>query len=114
MRTAEECRAALESLTARISGMDPDARSAHLADRTLSCHIPDLGITFVTRLAPDGAAPVRLAAPGEPAAQVRFTADSDVVVKVAADPSSFGRAWLRGQIRVAGSLLDLLRLRNLR
>jgi predicted lipid carrier protein YhbT len=113
MRTAEECRAALEVLTARISEMDAGVRSAHLADRTLSCRIPDLGLTFVTRLGPDGAAPVRQALPGEPSAQVRFTADSDVVVAVAADPSSFARAWLRGQVKVAGSVLDVLRLRSL-
>ena len=49
MATAEECRKALEGLTARISEMDPAQRAANLEDRTLSCEIPDLGVTFVTR-----------------------------------------------------------------
>ena len=50
MATAEECRAALETLTGRISELDAERRSAYLADRTLSCRVPDLGVTFVTRI----------------------------------------------------------------
>ena len=113
MATAEECRKALEGLTARISGMSSEDRAAFLADRTLSCEIPDLGVTFVTRLGPDGADPVREAAAGEGAAQVRFVANSDVVVSIADDPGSFARAWLTGRLKVQGNVFDLLRLRKL-
>jgi hypothetical protein len=113
MATAEECRTALESLTARIAEMDAKDRASHLLDRTLSCRIPDLGVTFMTRLRPDGADPVAEAANGAPPAQVRFTADSDVVVAVAADPGTFVRAWLTGKLRVQGSPRDLLYLRRL-
>jgi hypothetical protein len=113
MATAEECRKALESLTARISDMSADDRATFLADRTLSCGIPDLGVTFLTRLGPDGAEPVREAAAGVSPAQVRFTANSDVVVSVARDPGSFARAWLTGRLKVQGNVFDLLRLRKL-
>jgi hypothetical protein len=113
MATAEECRKALENLTARISDMSSEDRAAFLADRTLSCEIPDLGVTFVTRLGPDGADPVREAAAGEPAAQVRFVANSDVVVSIADDPGSFARAWLTGRLKIHANVLDLLRLRRL-
>jgi predicted lipid carrier protein YhbT len=113
MATAQECRTALESLTARLSSLDPKERSAHLADRTLSCRVPDLGVTFLTRLSGDGTAPVTEAAPGAPAAQVRFTADSDEVLAIAADPGSFARAWLSGRLKVEGNVFDLLRLRKL-
>lgn len=113
MATAEECRAALEKLTGRIAAMDASDRAAHLLDRTMSCQVPDLGVMFVTRLSPDGAEPVSLAGHSTPPAQVRFTADSDVVVAVAADPGTFMRAWLSGRLRVQGSLLDLLHLRRL-
>jgi predicted lipid carrier protein YhbT len=113
MATAEECRAALESLTARISKMDAKDRAAHLTDRTLSCRVTDLGVTFVTRLGPEGAAAVTAAVNGTPPAQVRFTAKSDDVLAVAADPGSFARAWLGGRLKVAGNVLDLLRLRKL-
>ena len=71
MATAEECRKALESLTARIEDMNQEDREAHLAERTLSCKVSDLGITFVTRLGAQGAESVREAAgstrrPGTP------------------------------------------------
>jgi predicted lipid carrier protein YhbT len=113
MATADECRAALESLTGRIAEMDAQDRAKHLVDRTLSCRVPDLGLTFLTRLGPDGAEPVKVAADGTPAAQVRFIADSDVVVAIAADPGSFMRAWLSGKLKVQGSVFDLLHLRRL-
>jgi hypothetical protein len=113
MATAEECRKALEGLTARISDMSPDHRAAFLADRTLSCEVPDLGVRFLTRLGPHGADPVREAGPEDGPAQVRFIADSDVVVSVGDDPGSFARAWLTGRLKVQGNVFDLLRLRKL-
>jgi len=113
MATAEECRAALESLTGRIANMDAKDREAHLVDRTLSCRVPDLGLTFVTRLGPDGAEPIKVADNGTPQAQVRFTADSNTVVAIAGDPGSFMRAWLSGKLKVQGSVFDLLHLRKL-
>jgi hypothetical protein len=113
LATADECRKALEGLTARISEMNPDDRAANLVDRTLSCEIPDLGITFVTRLGRDGADPVREAGPGDRPAQVRFVANSDIVVSISDDPGSFARAWLTGRLKVHASVFDLLRLRKL-
>ncbi len=114
MATAEDCRAALESLTGRIAKMDAKDRAAHLVDRTMSCRVPDLGVTFVTRIGPQGADPVRQATNGAPPAQVRFTANSDVVVEIADDPGSFMRAWVTGKLKVQGSVFDLLHLRRLR
>ncbi|HKD89370.1 MAG TPA: SCP2 sterol-binding domain-containing protein [Streptosporangiaceae bacterium] len=113
MATAEECRTALESLTGRIANMDAKDREAHLVDRTLSCRVSDLGLTFVTRLGPDGAEPVKVADNGAPPAQVRFTADSNTVLAIAGDPGSFMRAWLSGKLKVQGSVFDLLHLRKL-
>ena len=113
MATGEECREALEGLVARISQMRPEDRAAHLADRTLSCKVTDLGMTFRTRLGPQGADLVRAATAADGTAQIRFTAKSDDVVAIAADPGSFARAWLTGRLKVEGNLLDLLRLRKL-
>jgi hypothetical protein len=113
MATVEECRKALERLLARISDLDAQQRAANLADRTLSLKIPDLGVTFVTRLRSDGADPVREATDGEKPAQVRFTANSDTVVSISDDPGSFARAWLTGRLKVQGNVFDLLRLRKL-
>lgn len=113
MATAEECRVALETLTGRIADMDARDRAAHLLDRTLSCRVTDLDVTFVTRLSPDGAEPIRLAGNGTSPAQVRFTAHSDVVVAVAADPGSFMRAWVSGRLKIQGNVFDLFYLRRL-
>jgi hypothetical protein len=113
MATAEECREALDRLTTRLSDMHPDDRAAHLADRTLSCEVTDLGVTFVTRLGSHGADPVRQAGNGDGSAQIRFIAQSDVVVAISEDLSIFARAWLTGRLKIQGSVLDLLRLRRL-
>ena len=113
MATADECRAALQSLTGRLANMDPEARQAHLADRTLSLRVPDLGVSFLTRLGPQGADPIREAATSSESAQIRFTAKSDDVVAIAADPGTFMKLWLAGRLKVEGNLFDLLKLRKL-
>jgi len=113
MATAEECRTALEALTSRLTQMDEQTRAAKLADRTLSCQVTDLGVTFLTRLGAHGADPVVAAPPGAPRAQIRFSARSDDVLAISADPGSFAKAWFTGRIRVEGSVLDLLNLRKL-
>jgi hypothetical protein len=113
MASVEECRKALESLTGRLSNMDARDRAAKLADRTLSCRVSDLGVTFLTRLGPHGADPITEARGGASAAQIRFTAPSDDVVAIGENPGSFAKAWLSGRIKVEGSFLDLLALRKL-
>jgi predicted lipid carrier protein YhbT len=112
MATAEECRQALESLTGQIQEMDPADRAAYLVDRVISCKVSDLGVTFVTRLGPDGASPVTLANGSDVQAQVRFTTKSDDLLALAEDPGSIGRAWLTGRLKVEASIFDLLRLRK--
>jgi predicted lipid carrier protein YhbT len=112
MATAEECRQALERLTGQIQEMDPADRAAYLVDRVISCTVSDLGITFMTRLGPDGASPVTVANGSDGPAQVRFTTKSDDLLALAEDPGSIGRAWLTGRLKVQASIFDLLRLRK--
>jgi predicted lipid carrier protein YhbT len=112
MATAEECRKALEDLTGRIAEMDEADRQAHLVDRVISCTVSDLGVTFVTRIGPDGGAPVEVASGPDVPAQVRFTAKSDDLIVIAADPASIARAWLTGRLKVEASIWDILRLRK--
>ena len=113
MATLEECRTALETLAERISELDADARATHLADRSMSVTVTDLGVTFVTQLGKDGAGAVTEAAAGAERANVRFRTQSDELIAVAANPHHFARAWLTGRIKVEASLGDLLRLRKL-
>ena len=112
MATAEECRQALESLVGRIQEMDPADRAAYLVDRVISCKVSDLGVTFVTRLGPDGASPVIVANGSDGQAQVKFTTKSDDLLALADNPGSIGRAWLTGRLKVEASIFDLLRLRK--
>jgi predicted lipid carrier protein YhbT len=112
MATTEECLSALEALTSRLAQLDAKSRQAHLRDRTLSCHVSDLGVTFFTKLGPHGADPI-VQADGRGPAQIRFTAKSDDVLAIADNPGGFARAWLSGRLRVEGSLFDLLHLRKL-
>jgi hypothetical protein len=113
MATAAQCRAALEDMTGRLSKLDAESRQAHLADRTLSCYVPDLGVTFLTRLGPHGADPIVQSEDRARSAQIRFTAKSDDVIAIAADPGSFAKAWLTGKLKVEGNFFDLLHLRKL-
>ena len=113
MATTEECRAALESLTGRLAGLNPADRAAHLVDRAISCEVADLGVSFLTRLGPDGAEPVSEVNGSGARAQVRFTTKSDDLLAIADDPGSFARAWLTGRVKVEASVFDLLRLRKL-
>jgi hypothetical protein len=113
MATAEECRTALDGLLGRLSEMDEQSRARKLSDRSLSCRVTDLGITFVTRLGPQGADPLKEAGPDTPRAQVRFSGQSDAIVAVAADLGSFGKAWITGKIKVEASVMDILSLRKM-
>lgn len=113
MATVEECRKALESLTGRLSEMDPADRATHLVDRAISCTVSDLGVTFRTRLGPDGADPVTEADGTDVPAQVKFTTKSDDLLALAETPESFVRFWLSGRLKIEASVFDLLRLRKL-
>ena len=66
MASAEECREALQALTNRLGEMDPQARASYFSNRSFSCHVTDLGVTFITRITEHGAEPVKEAAPDEP------------------------------------------------
>ena len=113
MATAEECRQALEKLTAQIADMDPKDREAFLANRAISCTITDLRVTFLTHLRPDGASPVTVANGSDGPAQVRFSVKSDDLVAIADDPGIFIRSLLTGRLKMEASLGDLLRLRKI-
>ena len=112
MASAEECRVALQKLATRLSELRPDEREQYFGDRTMSVTVPDLGITFVTRLG-SGDDPVREAAPDEPPAEIRLTANSDEVLALAEQPMNIARAWMSGRVKIEASVKDLFRLRRL-
>jgi hypothetical protein len=112
MASAQECQQALQKLASRLSEMSPADRENYFGDRSISVTIPDIGVTYVTRLG-TADAPVREAEPGEPPADIRLTADSDEVVSLAETPMNIARAWVSGRVKVEASVKDLFRLRRL-
>ena len=113
MASAEQCREALQTLTTRLAEMSPQDRASYFGKRSMSCHVTDLGVTFITRFTDSGAEPVKEAAPGEPPADIRLTANSDDVVSLAATPANIARMWMAGRVKIQASIRDLLALRRL-
>jgi len=112
MTSAEECRVALQKLAGRLSELSPAERDQYFGNRTISVTIPDLDVTYVTVLG-SGDDPVREAAPGDPPANIRMTANSDQVIALAEQPMNIARAWVSGRIKIQASVTDLYRLRRL-
>jgi len=112
MKSAEECREALQKLAGRLSELSPDDRDNYFGNRSISVTIPDLGVTYATNLG-TGDDPVREVAPGDPPADIRLTANSDEVVSLAESPMNIARAWMAGRVKIEASMRDLFRLRKL-
>jgi hypothetical protein len=114
MASIEECRTALDQFSRNMAGSQGDVRAAAALDRSLSCRITDLDITFVGRLA-DGAIRDVVSVPGTPAepAQIRLTMSGDDLVALVAGELSFAKSWAAGRVRVQAGLRDVLRLRSL-
>jgi hypothetical protein len=113
MASAEECREALQTLSGRLTEMSPADRASYFGQRSMSCHVTDLGVTFITRFTDNGADPVTEAKPDDPPADIRLTANSDDVVSLSATPANIARMWIAGRVQVHASMRDLLALRKL-
>ncbi|GGM02360.1 hypothetical protein GCM10010129_52160 [Streptomyces fumigatiscleroticus] len=114
MATIEECRAALEKLSDTMRNADGSVRAAAAQDRSVSCHLTDLDITFAGRLR-DGRIEVLDTLPGPPAtkAQIRLAMSGDDLVAMVDGRLHFARAWGAGRVRLEAGLRDLIRLRKL-
>lgn len=112
MTSAEECRLALQKLAGRLTELTPAEREEYFGNRAVSVTIPDLNVTFVSVLGAGGD-PVREAAPGEPPADIRITANSDEVISLCEQPMNIARAWVARRVKIEASVKDLFRLRRL-
>src|SRR5512142_2271640 len=113
MASAEECREALQVLSGRLTEMSPQDRASYFGNRSMSCHVTDLGVTFVTRLTDAGAEPVTEAKPDDLPADIRLTAGSADGIAPSATPANIARMWIAGRVKVHASMRDLLALRKL-
>ncbi|MGC4987153.1 SCP2 sterol-binding domain-containing protein [Streptomyces sp. NBC_00659] len=114
MATTEECRTALDKLSDNMAGADGDVRAAAALDRSLSCRITDLDITFVGRLR-GGRIEVldTLQGPPPERAQIRLTMNGDDLVSMVNGELNFAKAWGSGRVKLEAGLRDLFRLRTL-
>ncbi|MBV2151311.1 SCP2 sterol-binding domain-containing protein [Kitasatospora sp. SUK 42] len=114
MANAEECREALEQLSRNMAQSTGDVRKAAAMDRSLSCRITDLDLTFTGRLR-DGRIQDVVSAPGAPAekAAIRLTMSSDDLVSMVDGGLNFAAAWASGRVKLEAGFRDLLRLRTL-
>ncbi|CAL9413983.1 hypothetical protein SUDANB176_01726 [Streptomyces sp. enrichment culture] len=114
MATIEECRAALDKLSDSMQHAEGDVRAAAATDRSVSCHITDLDVTFAGRLT-GGRIEVHDTFPGPPRekAQIRLALTGDDLVALVDGELHFARAWGSGRVRLEAGLRDLFRLRKL-
>jgi hypothetical protein len=112
MYSAEECREALQKLVGRLAELSPSERETYFGNRSISLTVPDLGVTYVTRLG-EGDDQVLQAQPGGPPADIRLTAASDEVISLADSPMNIARAWIAGRVKIEASMKDMFRLRKL-
>jgi SCP-2 sterol transfer family len=113
--TKDECAAALERLAAKLGGIDEGERSKNRLERTVSCQIPDLAVTFRGRLKDSQLVDVTPYAAGSvvPDAQIRLVIPSDDLLALVDGKINFVSAWTAGRIKVNGSFGDLLKLRKI-
>ncbi len=109
-----ECRSALRRLSDNLAAADGDVRGAAALDRSLSCHIKDLDITFTGRLA-DGRIQVQDTVEGPPRekAEIRLAMTGDDLVALVDGDLNFAKAWASGRVRLEAGFRDLLKLRSL-
>jgi hypothetical protein len=110
MATREQCEEALRGLAKRLDGVDGSLKKRRAPDRTVSCHVPDLGTTFSGRLS--GGLLLDIAEKPMDNPQIRLTVCSDDLLAVMAGELPFSTAWASGRLKVEASMLDMIRLRS--
>ncbi|MFJ5229203.1 SCP2 sterol-binding domain-containing protein [Kitasatospora sp. NPDC088391] len=114
MASIEECHRALEQLSRNLATAGGDVRKAAELDRSLSCHLTDLDLTFTGRLTAGRLADIA-DHPGPPAAKadIRLTTTGDDLVALVDGRLPFPTAWATGRLKLDAGFRDLLRLRTL-
>ena len=111
MASEAECEAALRSLADALATVEPEVRRKYVVDRTVSCRISDLGVTWHAHLTDEGLVGMTAGQNKEaPKAQVRLTVGSDDLLALVGGRMAVPTAVATGRIRVQASPFDLLRL----
>lgn len=107
MASKAECETALRSLVDAVSTLEPEVRRKYVVDRTVSCRVIDLDVTWTAHLTEDGLVDLCTDAPK---AQVRLSVSSDDLLALVEGRLAVPTAVATGRVRVQASPFDLLRL----
>jgi hypothetical protein len=111
MATEQECADALRRFAEQLASLDQSERDRHRLERTVSCHITDLDVTFSGVL--KDAQLLDMTTEPQPRAALRLAMSSDDLLLLVDGEIDFLRSWTQGRIKVQASVLDLIRLRGL-
>jgi putative sterol carrier protein len=111
LATIDECRAALQTLAARMEAHAEEVRGKIDLDRPIACRITDLDVAFHGHLT-DGRL-VGLTDGDDPAAKITLRASSDDLVALVNGQLDFPRALTSGRVSVKANPFDLIKLRKL-
>ena len=112
MATVEECEAAMHQLAERLRSPEADAARGKMIDRSVSCHVRDLDVTFGGQLRGGEIQDIRRVP--APNGQIKLSIGSDDLLALVDGRLNFASAWTAGRLKVDASVFDLLKLRNLR
>ncbi len=108
MASQQECDDAFRLLADLLDAVDPDVRSKYVLDRTVSCKVSDLGVTWSARLCEDGL--LGVTAQDSPRAQIRLSVSSDDLLALVGGTQAVPSAVATGKLRVQAGPIDMLRL----
>ncbi len=111
MATVEECEQAFQKLADKLAAVDPAAREKANFERSISCRLRDLDVTFLGQLRDGGLHDIRQV--DRPDAQVRLAMTSDDLLALTDGQLNFASAWATGRLRVDANVFDLLKLRSM-
>jgi putative sterol carrier protein len=109
--TVEQCEAALHELAARMREHGGSGDHARF-ERTLSCTLRDLRVTFVGLLREGQLTDIERA-DGTPSAQIRLDMTSDDLIAMVDGTLNLAAAWAAGRVKVHAGVRDMLRLRSM-
>lgn len=111
MATVQECEEAFRGLADKLAAVDPETRKKTVLDRSVTCTLRDLDVTFAGQLRDGGLHDIHQVE--TPSAQIKLAMASDDLLKLTAGELNFASAWASGRIKVDASIFDLLKLRTL-
>ena len=110
MATVEQCEQALHQLADRLAESEASSRKVGF-DRTLTCALRDLDVTFAGRLKDGQLVDIARATTAD--AQVRLAMSSDDLIALVNGQLKMGPAWATGRVKVDAGVRDLLKLRSI-